>query len=177
MDNSAIQCIQLDSIDFYVIFLQIVYRISPDLICFLFLIFESIFYSSYSSLLYFVFFSFSKFSPLEKGYCILGDMCMYDHGTNPVVVEDVPMPNVPGGRPMPGKLKTNNKSKKKNNNQNCITYLQIHDHTFTHTHNYFSFFFKFLCFFSLPIFIPSHMVARGILFVFLSFSHCCYEYE
>ncbi|XP_005101070.1 RNA-binding protein 26 [Aplysia californica] len=28
----------------------------------------------------------------EKGYCVLGDVCPYDHGSDPVVVEDVSIP-------------------------------------------------------------------------------------
>ncbi|CAL1536860.1 unnamed protein product [Lymnaea stagnalis] len=30
----------------------------------------------------------------EKGFCMLGDVCPYDHGSDPVVVEDVGIPNV-----------------------------------------------------------------------------------
>ncbi|XP_055894287.1 RNA-binding protein 26-like isoform X1 [Biomphalaria glabrata] len=30
----------------------------------------------------------------EKGYCVLGDICPYDHGSDPVVVEDVSIPSV-----------------------------------------------------------------------------------
>ena len=30
----------------------------------------------------------------EKGYCVLGDMCSYDHGTDPVVVDDLGMPSL-----------------------------------------------------------------------------------
>lgn len=26
----------------------------------------------------------------EKGFCVRGDLCMYDHGNDPVVVESVP---------------------------------------------------------------------------------------
>ncbi|XP_072040511.1 LOW QUALITY PROTEIN: RNA-binding protein 26-like [Amphiura filiformis] len=46
----------------------------------------------------------------EKGFCMRGDMCPYDHGVDPVVVEDVsgmilndrPPPSGPGGPPPPG---------------------------------------------------------------------------
>ncbi|XP_074650039.1 RNA-binding protein 26-like [Tubulanus polymorphus] len=44
----------------------------------------------------------------EKGFCMRGDLCPFDHGLDPVVVEDVALPSVitipPGGgpaRPMP----------------------------------------------------------------------------
>uniref|UniRef100_A0A5S6QP98 C3H1-type domain-containing protein n=1 Tax=Trichuris muris TaxID=70415 RepID=A0A5S6QP98_TRIMR len=30
----------------------------------------------------------------EKGYCMLGDNCPFDHGPDPVVVEDFPLPNI-----------------------------------------------------------------------------------
>lgn len=30
----------------------------------------------------------------EKGYCMRGDLCPYDHGLDPVIVEDVNLPNV-----------------------------------------------------------------------------------
>jgi len=48
----------------------------------------------------------------EKGFCMRGDMCPFDHGSDPVVVEDVNLPNmlpfqpppIPGGEapPPPG---------------------------------------------------------------------------
>ncbi|KAH9507852.1 hypothetical protein Btru_053068 [Bulinus truncatus] len=38
----------------------------------------------------------------EKGYCVLGDICPYDHGSDPVVVEDVSIPNVLSGSTAPG---------------------------------------------------------------------------
>lgn len=37
----------------------------------------------------------------EKGFCMRGDLCPYDHGLDPVIVEDVsipPPPYVPGNR-------------------------------------------------------------------------------
>ncbi|MGH0137260.1 UNVERIFIED_CONTAM: hypothetical protein FKN15_013261 [Acipenser sinensis] len=34
----------------------------------------------------------------EKGFCMRGDMCLFDHGSDPVVVEDV---NLPGMLPFP----------------------------------------------------------------------------
>lgn len=34
----------------------------------------------------------------EKGFCMRGDMCPFDHGSDPVVVEDV---NLPGMLPFP----------------------------------------------------------------------------
>ncbi|XP_025086750.1 RNA-binding protein 26-like [Pomacea canaliculata] len=43
----------------------------------------------------------------EKGFCMLGDLCPYDHGMDPVVVEDIGIPNVlpfppvPPGHPLP----------------------------------------------------------------------------
>ncbi|XP_076011433.1 RNA-binding protein 26 isoform X2 [Genypterus blacodes] len=45
----------------------------------------------------------------EKGFCMRGDMCPFDHGSDPVVVEDVNLPNmlpfqpppIPGGEPQP----------------------------------------------------------------------------
>lgn len=42
----------------------------------------------------------------EKGFCMRGDLCPYDHGLDPVIVEDVsipPPPYVPGT--LPFKLK------------------------------------------------------------------------
>lgn len=46
---------------------------------------------------------------LEKGLCMRGDMCPFDHGSDPVVVEDVNLPNmlsfqppqIPGVEPPP----------------------------------------------------------------------------
>lgn len=32
---------------------------------------------------------------LEKGYCMRGELCPYDHGNDPLVVEDVNIP-IPG---------------------------------------------------------------------------------
>ncbi|XP_067116579.1 RNA-binding protein 26 isoform X1 [Osmerus mordax] len=43
----------------------------------------------------------------EKGFCMRGDMCPFDHGSDPVVVEDVNLPNMlpfpgpPGSEPQP----------------------------------------------------------------------------
>ena len=31
---------------------------------------------------------------VEKGFCMRGDMCPYDHGNDPVIVDDVTLPNV-----------------------------------------------------------------------------------
>lgn len=38
------------------------------------------------------------FDVSEKGFCMRGDMCPFDHGSDPVVVEDV---NLPGILPFP----------------------------------------------------------------------------
>uniref|UniRef100_A0AAY5KCP1 RNA binding motif protein 26 n=1 Tax=Esox lucius TaxID=8010 RepID=A0AAY5KCP1_ESOLU len=39
----------------------------------------------------------------EKGFCMRGDMCPFDHGSDPVVVEDVNLPNMfQGPPPIPG---------------------------------------------------------------------------
>ena len=42
----------------------------------------------------------------EKGYCMRGDLCPYDHGTDPVVLEDVALSRVltfgPHGAQAPG---------------------------------------------------------------------------
>ena len=43
----------------------------------------------------------------EKGFCMRGDMCPFDHGSDPVVVEDVNLPNIlpfqpPPSQPPPG---------------------------------------------------------------------------
>lgn len=42
----------------------------------------------------------------EKGYCMRGDLCPYDHGTDPVVLEDVALSRVltfgPHGPQAPG---------------------------------------------------------------------------
>lgn len=37
----------------------------------------------------------------EKGFCMLGDLCPYDHGMDPVVVEDIGIPNVLSFPPPP----------------------------------------------------------------------------
>uniref|UniRef100_A0A3P8XAF7 RNA binding motif protein 26 n=1 Tax=Esox lucius TaxID=8010 RepID=A0A3P8XAF7_ESOLU len=37
----------------------------------------------------------------EKGFCMRGDMCPFDHGSDPVVVEDVNLPNMFQGPPPP----------------------------------------------------------------------------
>lgn len=48
----------------------------------------------------------------EKGFCIRGELCPYDHGNDPVVIQDMPMqgimpgfpsqpPFIHGNRPMP----------------------------------------------------------------------------
>lgn len=37
----------------------------------------------------------------EKGFCMLGDLCPYDHGMDPVVVEDIGIPNVLPFPPVP----------------------------------------------------------------------------
>lgn len=34
------------------------------------------------------------FTFVEKGYCMRGDLCPYDHGTDPVVLEDVSLSRV-----------------------------------------------------------------------------------
>lgn len=38
---------------------------------------------------------------LEKGFCMRGDMCPFDHGSDPVVVEDVNLPNMLSFQPPP----------------------------------------------------------------------------
>ncbi|KAK7496418.1 hypothetical protein BaRGS_00012340 [Batillaria attramentaria] len=49
----------------------------------------------------------------EKGFCMLGDLCPYDHGMDPVVVEDIGIPNVlsfpppPPGHPLPPAVPAN----------------------------------------------------------------------
>ncbi|CAH2277056.1 RNA-binding 27 [Pelobates cultripes] len=45
----------------------------------------------------------------ERGFCILGDLCQYDHGNDPLVVDDVSLPSMipfppPPGLPPPGIL-------------------------------------------------------------------------
>ncbi|XP_037125116.1 RNA-binding protein 27 isoform X1 [Syngnathus acus] len=47
----------------------------------------------------------------EKGFCVRGDLCPFDHGNDPLIVDDVSLPNIipfppppvipPGGLPMP----------------------------------------------------------------------------
>ncbi|XP_061658879.1 RNA-binding protein 27 isoform X2 [Syngnathoides biaculeatus] len=47
----------------------------------------------------------------EKGFCVRGDLCLFDHGNDPLIVDDVNLPNIipfppppvipPGGLPMP----------------------------------------------------------------------------
>ncbi|XP_027886811.1 RNA-binding protein 27 isoform X3 [Xiphophorus couchianus] len=47
----------------------------------------------------------------EKGFCVLGDLCPFDHGSDPLIVDDVTLPKMipfppppvmpPGGLPMP----------------------------------------------------------------------------
>ena len=40
----------------------------------------------------------------EKGFCVRGELCMFDHGTDPVIVENVPRYPPPphlGGPPPP----------------------------------------------------------------------------
>ncbi|XP_077360860.1 RNA-binding protein 27 isoform X2 [Festucalex cinctus] len=47
----------------------------------------------------------------EKGFCVRGDLCPFDHGNDPLIVDDVNLPNIipfppppvipPGGLPMP----------------------------------------------------------------------------
>lgn len=41
------------------------------------------------------------FCSLEKGLCMRGDMCPFDHGSDPVVVEDVNLPNIMSFQPPP----------------------------------------------------------------------------
>ncbi|XP_053575254.1 RNA-binding protein 27 [Bombina bombina] len=45
----------------------------------------------------------------ERGYCVLGDLCQFDHGNDPLVVDDVSLPSMipfppPPGLPPPGIL-------------------------------------------------------------------------
>ncbi|KAM8973250.1 RNA-binding protein 27-like isoform 1-T1 [Pelodytes ibericus] len=45
----------------------------------------------------------------ERGYCVLGDLCQYDHGNDPLVVDEVSLPSMipfppPPGLPPPGIL-------------------------------------------------------------------------
>ncbi|XP_028323217.1 RNA-binding protein 27 isoform X2 [Gouania willdenowi] len=47
----------------------------------------------------------------EKGFCVRGDLCLFDHGSDPLIVDDVNLPNIipfppppvmpPAGMPMP----------------------------------------------------------------------------
>lgn len=56
----------------------------------------------FQKIMFFFFFLFIK----EKGFCMRGDLCPFDHGLDPVIVEDVsipPPPYVPGT--LPFKLK------------------------------------------------------------------------
>ena len=39
--------------------------------------------------------AFERFVFTEQGFCMRGDLCPYDHGTDPVIVEDVSMPSYP----------------------------------------------------------------------------------
>lgn len=51
------------------------------------------------------------FAQTEKGFCVLGDLCPFDHGSDPLIVDDVTLPKMipfppppvmpPGGLPMP----------------------------------------------------------------------------
>lgn len=34
---------------------------------------------------------------LEQGFCLLGNLCLYDHGVDPVIIEDVNLPLPPAG--------------------------------------------------------------------------------
>lgn len=48
---------------------------------------------------------FSYFPMVEKGFCMRGELCPFDHGNDPVVVQDVLPPGMlafPGGQPIPG---------------------------------------------------------------------------
>lgn len=38
-------------------------------------------------------------STLEKGFCIRGELCPYDHGNDPVVIQDMPMQGMIPGFP------------------------------------------------------------------------------
>ncbi|KAM4037953.1 RNA-binding protein 27 isoform 1-T1 [Anomaloglossus baeobatrachus] len=45
----------------------------------------------------------------ERGYCVLGDLCQYDHGNDPLIVDEVSLPSMipfppPPGLPPPGIL-------------------------------------------------------------------------
>lgn len=45
----------------------------------------------------------------ERGYCVLGDLCQFDHGNDPLVVDEVSLPSMipfppPGLPPPPGLL-------------------------------------------------------------------------
>lgn len=51
------------------------------------------------SLIIYTFLLFFSFS--EKGFCMRGDMCPFDHGSDPVVVEDVILPNMLPFQPPP----------------------------------------------------------------------------
>lgn len=39
--------------------------------------------------------AFERFVFTEQGFCMRGDLCPYDHGTDPVIVEDVSVPSYP----------------------------------------------------------------------------------
>lgn len=47
----------------------------------------------------------------ERGFCVLGDLCQFDHGNDPLVVDEVSLPSMipfppppPGLPPPPGML-------------------------------------------------------------------------
>lgn len=45
----------------------------------------------------------------ERGFCVLGDLCQFDHGNDPLVVDEVSLPSMipfppPPGLPPPGIL-------------------------------------------------------------------------
>lgn len=47
----------------------------------------------------------SYFPIIEKGFCMRGELCPFDHGNDPVVVQDVLPPGIlgfPDGQPIPG---------------------------------------------------------------------------
>lgn len=52
-------------------------------------------------MLYICLFYIALFPFAEKGFCMQGDLCPFDHGSDPVVVEDVNLPSMLPFQPPP----------------------------------------------------------------------------